>query len=196
MPREQRPEPLDSMHRLPKRPNRPAPTCAGFSLLESVIGMSVVVIGLMAMTSTSLVVHSLEESDKARRLAGDALQAVIEEVHAVSTAAVEDEDGWAATLLESYGAGGDPGTTFPVPDLTPWEGEAEVGSIQVVTDETLGDRELGAPIGMPRDLNGDGLVTDNDVSGNANLLPAVVRLRWTGESGDREVVHGFYVMGI
>ncbi len=168
---------------------------SGFSLLETVIGMSVMIIGLLAMTSTSVVVHSLDESDKARRLATTAQQAVIDQLNVRAAALVGDEAGWATALTDSYGDGGTPGSTFAVQGLDPWEGMAQIGSVRVVTDETITDDELGGPMGMPRDLDGDGLVSNEDVTASATLLPVVLRIRWTGESGDRELVHGLYVLG-
>ena len=178
-----------------RRP-RPHPSHrAGFSLLETVIGISVVMIGMMAMTSTSLVVHSLEESDKARRLATNALQGAIEQVNADSNAAHDADVGWAPSLVATYAPGAVPGNAFDVAGLDPWPGIEQVGSIWVVTDETLTDDELGVELGMPRDLDGDGAVANDDVSGAATLLPVVVRLRWDGEAGQRELVHGFYLLG-
>ncbi len=172
------------------------PTRAGFSLLETTIGITVVMIGLLAMTSTSYVAHSLQEGDKARRLANNALQRIIEQVQASSSALRDSETGWGNALQARYAPGGIPGNTFPVQDLTPWDGQETVGSVWVVTDETLTDAELGVHLGMPRDLNGDGVVNSNDVRSDATLLPVVVRLRWMSQAGRREIVHGFYALGL
>jgi type II secretory pathway pseudopilin PulG len=177
-------------------PQRTIRARAGFSLLETMVGIAVLMIGLLAMTSTSVVVHSLGESDKSRRLATNALRAVIEEVNALSYASTQSELGWAAVMTDAYGTDGQPGATFAVRGLDPWPGLAQVGSVWIVTDEQLTDRQLGAELGMPRDLDGDGLASSTDVSGSATVLPVVVRLRWTGEAGDRELIHGFYILGL
>lgn len=165
------------------------------SLLETVIGITVVMIGLMAITSTSLVVHSLDESDRSRRLAVNALQGKIEEVNARSNSVLDADAGWSTELLGLYDPNQTGGTTFNVNGLDPWEGDVTVGSLWVVTDETITDTELGVEMGMPRDLDGDGVVGNKDVSTNATLLPVIVRMRWSGEAGERSLLHGFYLLG-
>ena len=42
-------------------------------------------------------------------------------------------------------------------------------------------------LGTPRDLNGDGDVDQEDHSGDYQLLPVVVRVRWAGSSGFERV---------
>ncbi len=178
-------------------PTRPrASARGGFTLLETMIGISVLMVGLLALTSTSFVAHTLSDSDTDRRAAGAALSSVIEDITATANRPPEGENSWAETMVAAYGAGGDPGPTFDVPGLTPWQGLASVGSIEIVTDETLEDAELEVELGMPRDLDNDAVVGDTDVSSTATLLPVIVRLQWTGRAGDRELVQGFYVMGL
>ena len=63
----------------------------------------------------------------------------------------------------------------------------------LVTDETRTDAALGCQLGMPRDLDGDGLATNTNVSGTALLIPVVVRARWSGSRGNQAITHGFYL---
>lgn len=181
------------MH-LPRTKRRSSRTRSGFTLIEVVITAAVLFIGLLAMTSTSWVVHSLRESSVGKELAHQALQAVVEDLHALSEVSRDDDGGWAAAVLDRFGAGGDPGATFNVRGLDPWPGEATVGTITIVTDETRTDLELGAALGMPRDLNGDGGVDDTDVEGDAVLLPVIVQLRWRGEAGNRQLRQFIYLL--
>jgi type II secretory pathway pseudopilin PulG len=167
----------------------------GFTLIEVVITAGALFIGLLAMTSTSWVVHSLHETSADKQVAHQALQRVIEDLHALSAVARDDELGWSPTILARFGAGGDPGATFEVGGLDPWPTEAAVGTITVVTDETQTDLELGVALGMPRDLNGDGAVDDTDVRDDAVLLPIIVQLRWRGEAGDRQLRQSIYLLG-
>ena len=41
-------------------------------------------------------------------------------------------------------------------------------------------------LGMPRDLNGDNIVDDEDHRGDYVLLPVCIRIRWNGRAGERE----------
>ena len=42
-----------------------------------------------------------------------------------------------------------------------------------------------ASLGMPRDLNGDGVIDSEDHAGDYVLLPVKVRVNWRGITGDR-----------
>jgi hypothetical protein len=82
-----------------------------------------------------------------------------------------------------------------VDGLDPWPDQPGVIELRFFPDETIGDDELGFPLGLPRDLDNDGFASSSDVSASARLLPAVARARWTTNAGDREMVQGFFVMG-
>ncbi|MEZ6015366.1 MAG: type II secretion system protein [Planctomycetota bacterium] len=167
---------------------------SGFTLIEVVITAAVLFIGLLAMTSTSWVVHSLRGTYADKQLAHQGMQGVIEDLYALSESARDSEDGWATTILERFGVGGAPGPTFNLRGLDPWPGEATVGRVTIVTDETQTDAGLGATLGMPRDLNGDSAVNDVDVSDDAVLLPVIVELRWRGEAGNRQMRQCIYLL--
>ena len=79
--------------------------------------------------------------------------------------------------------------------LSTADGQAAVGSVQVVTDEALTDAQLGFELGMPRDLDGDGQADNGDVTTGARILPVIVRTRWKGVSGEVFMAHPFYVIG-
>jgi hypothetical protein len=164
-------------------------------LIEVVITAAVLFIGLLAMTSTSWVVRSLRKTSADKQVAHQALQGVIEDLRALSEVGLGDERGWSRSILQRLGPGGDPGPTFDVHGLDPWPSEGAVGTITIVTDETQTDVELGAGLGMPRDLNGDRAVDDTDVGDAAVLLPVIVQLRWRGEAGDRQLRQCFYLLG-
>ncbi len=173
----------------PSRPWR-----GGFTLIEVVITAAVLFIGLLAMTSTSWVVHSLRGTHADKQVAHQALQGVVEDLYALSEIAREDEDGWAPTILDRFGGAGNPGPNFNVRGLDPWPGEASVGTVTIVTDETATDIDLGVALGMPRDLNGDGAVNDTNVGDDAVLLPVIVQLRWRGEAGNRQLRQSIYLL--
>ena len=169
---------------------------SGFSLLEVVMAMAILVTGMLALTSRMARVHTLDQSDTARAAAGDRLRATAEQLISFSEEAVaQDPETWALTITSSFESGGTPGNSFHVGSLGPGASEA-TGSIQVIRDETLTDAEVGISLGLPRDLNGDGDADDMNVSSTASLLPVIIRINWTSRSGDREAVHGLYLLGI
>ena len=165
----------------------------GFSLVEVMIATCVLTIGLLALSSTSVVIHSLDRADEARSSSASAMQRVIERAKALSARSVQDPAGWSNVLTAALRPGGSIGDVFDVPGLDPWQGNPNIGSVLIITDETLTDADIGITLGMPRDLNGDGDATDIDVTGDATLLPIVVRTRWGGAGGDRDATQAFYL---
>ena len=43
---------------------------------------------------------------------------------------------------------------------------------------------VDAKLGMPRDLDGDGVIDTANHAGNYRLLPVIVRVRWRGATGN------------
>ncbi len=155
---------------------------------------SVLLIGLLAMTSTSVVVNSLRRSASDQQRAQGALQAIVEDLHAIAREADNDAANWAGDIANVYGAGGNPGNQFDVAGLDPWVGNPSVATVTLVTDETATDAMLNAAVGMPRDLDGDGLATNTNVTTTAALLPAIVRMQWKGTSGQQQISQVVYLL--
>lgn len=94
-------------------------------------------------------------------------------------------------LDDPGGAGSSPGSEFDVPGLRalPGVASARVGRIafptvrtidgKVALRENLEDERLG----MPRDLNGDGVIDRNDHAHDHCVLPIHVRVEWRGVAG-------------
>jgi prepilin-type N-terminal cleavage/methylation domain-containing protein len=167
----------------------------GFTMIEVSLALTVLVVALVATTASNLRMQSLRRSNHDRVAAQNAVQSIAERVQAIARAGTTDAGGFAPHVVAALSAGGELGTTFDVPGLSPVAGSAHVGTIRVITSETTNDATVGAELGLPRDLDGDGDALDADVSSNAHLLPVVVSLRWHGQSGDRAIVHPFYVFG-
>lgn len=155
---------------------------------------SVLLIGLLAMTSTSVVVNSLRRSASDQQVAQQAIQAIVEDLHASAREADTSANGWANDILAVYGPGGTPGAGFPVEGLDSWTGEANVATVQLITDETATDAVLGVAAGMPRDLDGDGIASSVNTRSSAALLPAIVRIRWSGSSGQQQLTQVVYLL--
>ena len=165
----------------------------GFTLIEIALAITVLVVALLAMSASTLRMHGLQRTNRERVLAQNAVRTIAEEVRALARQAAEGPNPWAQTVRLALSPGGSLGTGFAVKELSPVEGQALVGTIELVLDETATDAELGVDLGMPRDLDGDGLPSSTNVGDAARVLPIVLRARWRGARGEHQVVHPFYV---
>jgi prepilin-type N-terminal cleavage/methylation domain-containing protein len=168
---------------------------SGFSLLELVITIAVLVMGLMAISATVAGASILRHIDKERRLAETVLRSTVEAMRSYSRSSLSNPAGWSQTMVTDFSPGGAVGGTFDVPGLRAIPGQLTVGTIQVVVDERVTDKTLGVDLGMPRDLDADGVADNPNVSAKATMLPVVIRIQWMGTGGNRRLVHGFYVLG-
>ena len=154
--------------------------------------MSVMVAGLLSYLLSFSESVSLSEVNRETVIAVQELRATLEEVRAT------DFDDVFATYNEADaddpgGAGTAVGADFAVPGFTPQDGDADgmVGKILFPTVDGQPDRLTETPTDdfpfLPRDLNLDGDAGDADVTADCRLLPVVVRLEWSGRTGDRQL---------
>ncbi|MEM8712629.1 MAG: prepilin-type N-terminal cleavage/methylation domain-containing protein [Planctomycetota bacterium] len=167
---------------------------SGFTLIEVMVTASVLLVGLLAMTSTSVVVNSLRKSASDQQQAQQAMQAIVEDLQATARQADSSVTNWATQIEAVYGPGGTPGDAFPVQGLDPWTGNVNVATVQLITDETITDATLGVAAGMPRDLDGDGAASNADTILSAALLPAIVQLQWRGAAGQQQLTQVVYLL--
>jgi prepilin-type N-terminal cleavage/methylation domain-containing protein len=167
----------------------------GFTMLEVTMAMSVLLVAMVAVSATTLRCHALRRVNREHAVAQNAVLTIAERIQAASRLAHEDAAGWGQNIIASLSAGGGIGNTFDVPELTTPDGAAHVGSITVVTNEAATDATLHAQLGMPRDLDGDGLIDNASVGNSARLLPVIIRAQWKGVGGTQTFVHPFYVLG-
>lgn len=178
----------------PQRSRRPQRSPrGGFTLLEVTIVATLLLFGLMAVSTTGHSLRSLRDAEDEQVRAQNALDSVVRSIQAVAASHRGSSDGWSVAFTRSYDPAGEIAPTFPVVGLDPWQGAPSVGLVELVLDETLTDDEIGFVLGMPQDLDGDGAIVSADVSATAQLLPLVVRVRWQGAGGRRELVQGVYV---
>jgi|GEM_PF-5980156 len=159
------------------------------TLLEMTVGVSIVAVGTLAVTSTTLANDRIDAETRDLLAARAAVASVCDEVHAASRRAAADRADWARALATDLDAFEPPTTDA----LAPWPGATSVYELVVVTDERtdpVRDLELAkdSRAFVPRDLDGDGVLETRDVRGWANLLPVVVRARWETEGVRRELV--------
>ena len=171
----------------------------GFTLVEVALAVTILIVALMAMSASTLRMNSLRRQNRERAVAQNMIRIISENIHAISERNLRDAEGtaqtWSELMVASLSPGGELGDTFNINELNVQEGNASVGTIQVVIDETQTDAAMGFELGMPRDLNGDNDSADNDVTIGARILPVVVTARWNGVTGDVQIRHPFYIIG-
>jgi type II secretory pathway pseudopilin PulG len=165
----------------------------GFSLLELTIVVSVLMVAFLALSQSLGTSMRLTGVNRESALVTDAVRARIELLSGVldfsRVFALYNDD----PNDDPDGPGTAPGPGFAVEGLSPVEGDPDglVGEVVFPTVSGAGGglelrEDLDEPLlGMPRDLDGDGSVDDDDHSGDYRILPVCVRLRWSVGSGER-----------
>ncbi len=174
------------------KPGMAAPQ-AGFSSIEVLIAMSVLVIAMLAgvttLTSTSVLSQASDETSQAVFATQGAMEALkAAEFESVIQRFNDDPSD------DPAGPGTAPGAHFAVAGLSPQEGDPEgmVGRIMLPLDSAgrLIENQDLPEFGLPRDLNGDGSIDGSDHRTDCILLPVLVRIEWTGRSGARSIEFG------
>lgn len=166
---------------------------AGFSLLELTLVMGVMLFAFLALSRSLGESIQLGDTNQETAQATDAAREMLEILDGVEDFAqvfflynLDPDD-------DPAGPGTAPGAAFDVVGLRPAgdDPDQRVGEIHFPTAVGVGGRlELAEDadepsLGMPRDLDGDGLVDTDDHSTDYRLLPVTLRLRWTGANGER-----------
>jgi type II secretory pathway pseudopilin PulG len=176
---------------IPGRGVRAAGGRSGFSLLELLIAVGVLLFGLLGFSQAVLRSAAQNESAREGALAAEAAREVLERL--------QTED--FRNLFRTYnadpaddplGPGSAPGPNFAVAGLDAQDGDADgmAGRIEFPV-------AAGAPgvlredvdvvgMGMPRDLDGDDVVDAADHKGDYRLLPVIVRISWRGRATNSE----------
>jgi len=170
-------------------------TQRGFTVIEMALATTTLLVGIMSISAATLRMYQTGRQNHEKTLAYNAVHAVAERINSASAVASSSPDTWVETILDTYGPGGTIGSSFEVDGLTPQVGSSRVGVIQIITDETMTDEEIGTVMGMPRDLNGDGDALDTDVSGDARMLAILVTARWRDKGVKAYLKHPLYIMG-
>ncbi len=181
--------------RSPESARAPAPHRgrAGLTLLELTIVASILVVGFLALSQSIVASMQVTRVNRETALATDGLRGTIELLQGTTDF---------QNVFKQYNGDPDddllpgpaPGKDFDVPGLQAAvdDPDGRVGEIVFPVTVTAGGEELhetlvDAELGMPRDLDGNGFIEVGDKSGTYALLPVLVRLRWNGPSGVREM---------
>lgn len=160
-----------------------------FSLLDLTVAMALMAVGFGAVVYSMIEAMALQRFAHERSAALDAAENVLEAMQAEVFREVFAR--FNATTADDP-PGVSPGDGFAVPGLNPLPGDADGlagqiefpgGGVQLL--ENIADPDLG----MPRDLNGDGLPPDGlDHALDYLVLPVRVRVSWNGARGDSELI--------
>ncbi len=149
----------------------------GMSLVEIMVAMGTFATVLVMITGTLITSEQVRRFSEEKSLAHKALDNELARLQSLGLQGVLDE---IATL------GGATEFTVPIPGIDR-AATGPSGRIAPLTDETLTDTDIGLPLGMPRDLDGDGLSTNFDTSATATLLPLLAWATWTGVAGTQTI---------
>jgi type II secretory pathway pseudopilin PulG len=162
---------------------------AGFTLVELLTAITILVFGIGALVSLVATTSAANRISRETALALSAAHGAIErmrgddfeEVFARYNTDKNDDPG---------GFGKASGPSFAVDGLNPLNGDADGMEGEIVLpaagpelyeDETL---EL---FGLPRDLDMDSVVDAADHAGDYRVMPVLVRVSWQGRTGPRTI---------
>jgi prepilin-type N-terminal cleavage/methylation domain-containing protein len=165
---------------------------AGFSIVELMIAVVVLAIAVCGLSSSILSSMVLNRVNRETTVAQQAAREMLEQIHG-------EEFGQAffafnATVGDYGGLDVERGPGFAVPGLDVRTGDPDglAGRVVFPTIDVLGAEQLredvvDAALGLPRDLDGDGVIGTDDVSGDYILLPVRIVVEWRGVRGDRQL---------
>jgi len=159
----------------------------GFSALEVFCAVVVLTVAATAFGQSLVKGLCLSDSTHQRALAQQQARSVVEDlqgadfdqVFALYNASSADDAGQNA-----------PGASFAVSGLTPLANDADgqAGAIVFpVSGTQLRENLTLHSLGMPHDLNGDGVIDAANHAGDYRLLPVLVRVSWRGPNGPMQV---------
>lgn len=166
---------------------RPAGRSA-FSLVEVVFVMAILITGMGMFVHTISSTSKLGPVNRETELAMTAGRAVIEQIRSEGSRALVFSRYNADPADDPLAPGTGPGAGFAVAGLVPVDGDADGLAGEVVFPTLAGElrEDLVDPVfGFPRDLNGDGAIDALTHEGDYQVLPVLVRIRWTGQVGPR-----------
>ncbi|MEN8150099.1 MAG: hypothetical protein ABFS86_09760 [Planctomycetota bacterium] len=164
----------------------PPATEAGLGLVEMMVAVAILATAILAILSVAAHSIKLDSVNRETALASDAARVRYEQLRALPLLQV----------LATYNT--DP-TDDPEGEYTAVGPKAQISRDQAGLDFAstvelpltkegeLREDAVRPELGLPRDLNGDGVIDDEDHRDDYVILPVAVRVTWTGSSGPREV---------
>ncbi len=162
---------------------------AGITFVELAVSITVMVFALCAAASTVITTGALNQKNHETEVARRAAENMIEVLRNTTFEKVFPTYN-AAPADDPNGAGTAPGNLFAVTGLTPIAG-APGGVCGTILFPSAGpalfENTNDPTLGMPRDLNADGVIDAANHAGDNRVLPVRVRIRWQSKNGPRTV---------
>jgi type II secretory pathway pseudopilin PulG len=165
----------------------------GLTLFELLVSITVLLVALIGLVSVMYYTTRLNTVNRENLAALRAAELQIETLRALKLEEIVPR--YNATTADDLGTGTNPGAFFDVEGLKAGSG-GRVGKISFPGDGIkLLENVTDAAWGMPRDLNGNGVIDVVDVSGpDLKLLPVKVEITWTGVQGQRTMTYRHLIM--
>lgn len=169
---------------------RPRRARAGLTLVELIVSLSILAMALLGFTRVTITAMQALRTDREVTLARQAARQILERMQGEEFARIfalfnadptDDPDGEGtapANLVQVFGLPPRPGAANGA------AGEILFPTLVVGGVPLLREDVVDAALGMPRDLNGDGIVDGADRSGDYQILPVRVRFQWRGAAGN------------
>jgi hypothetical protein len=163
------------------------------TLIEIAIGCVVLVTGVLSFAQAMI---ALEKTQQHTRDVGRATQAARQVLEAIQAQAFAEAFRYynGTPADDPGGVGTAPGKNFDVPGLSPRpdDPDGHVGEVIFPTPAgqpgVLRETTVDTKLGMPRDLNGDGIINNlADYSTTYVILPVRVRVQWANAAGSGSV---------
>jgi prepilin-type N-terminal cleavage/methylation domain-containing protein len=162
----------------------------GFSLVELLVVMTVLAVAVAMLTNTLAAVMRLEPASRETGQALDAARSAAEELRATPFGEIFAT--WDADPADDPGGPGSArGAGFAAFPLLPQAGDPDglVGRVELpAVGGELREDVVDAELGMPRDLNLDGVIDAADHAGDYEILPFRVVLEWRNAAQARRLV--------
>lgn len=167
---------------------------SGFTLVEIIVAVLILAIAIGGISSSMLSSMALNRVNGETAVAQQAARAALEEITGVPF-----DEAWAIYNSDPADDGGlsvaARGPGFAVAGLDPQVadgdgmcGRIEFPAVTVGFGQELREDVVDAGLGMPRDLDGDGLWPEAvNIAPDYALLPVRVLIEWRGVSGNRSV---------
>lgn len=155
----------------------------GVTLVEIIVVIAIMTVAMGMFAQTLTASSRLDPIANETMLAAEGARVTLERMKAVPFEKVFATYN-ASTLDDPAGPGTAPGATFAIEGLSPATAGGAVGRIEFpVIGGALREDSTDERLGMPRDLDANGVIDAADHKSNYALLPIRVRVEWASQSG-------------
>lgn len=137
--------------------------CAGFTLIEIAITVTLLVVSFAGISAVQIANSRAQAQSAEETEVTHGFRSLVEQIRGTAF----------PNIVATH-----QGQSYPVPALS------GTATVEILVNETDSSAEA-VNMGLPRDLDGDGLATTTDVSGSYQLLPVKITIAWSNSSGSQ-----------